>query len=545
MLQPPFINAASIQPNPFYNDSTLTCAASIYDPNGTSTTTYSWMVNGNMAGTGSSLTLNSSMAMPTDSVACTVDITDGVTSDQVVVTEYVSNRDPNLSNVAITPSSPEANDTITCMATCTDDDDETCSSSFSWTLNGVAVGTGTTLNLSAENAVAGDSVICTVVSQDGFGGSDSATAQATVIEAGPNPQAICSANPSTTIPPFGVTTFDGSASTDDGSIVSYSWTLIDFPVGSAEFLLTPGYSTTDLVTDLAGTYTAELVVTDNDGLTGSCQVSVEAIPDDNLRVEMFWTESGDDMDLHLLPPGYWDQHGCSIYSSFSLRSEVCYFTNCRAGSNGLNSVDWTVTRDSFNNVGFADDPYLDLDDVSGVGPENINLEEPEVSNDEYVVVVHDYLGTGDPTISNSVTVNVYLDGALVDSASKGISGEDTYQTFFAIDYSSGTVTSMNDTCTGSGGSGGNGGTCDDSCYYANNGFCEDDTSPNNDYGWDDCLSGTDCTDCASGGSGGNGGTCDDTCTYSNDGVCDDGDSPNFPIGGYDVCATGTDCTDCN
>gem|GEM_PF-1751894 len=544
ILQPPFINTASIQPNPFYNDSSLTCSASVYDPNNTSTTTYSWMVNGNMAGTGSALTLNSSLAMPTDSVVCTVDITDGVTSDQLIITEFVSNRDPSLSNISITPSSPEANETVTCSANCSDDDDEPCSPSFSWNLNGVSVGAGATLDLNTVNATAGDSLICTVLALDGFGGSDSATAQATVVEAGPNPQAICTANPPTTTPPFGVTTFDGSGSTDDGNIVSYEWTLIDYPVGSAELLVTPNSSTTELVTDLAGTYTAELIVTDNDGLTGSCQVSVESIPEDDLRVEMFWTEAGDDMDLHLLPPGYWDQHGCNIYSSYSLRSEVCYFSNCRAGSNNLNNVDWTITRDSVNNVGYDDDPYLDLEDVSGVGPENINIEAPEVTSNEYVVVVHDYSGTGDPTISNSVTVNVYLDGVLVDTATKGISGEDTYQTFFAIDYAAGTVTGMNDTCSGSN-SGGSGSTCEDTCTYANNGWCEDITSANNDYGWSDCAAGTDCTDCTSSNSGGSGSTCEDTCTYANDGVCDDGDSPNFPLGGFDVCATGTDCTDCN
>ncbi|MAA77881.1 MAG: hypothetical protein CL916_01370 [Deltaproteobacteria bacterium] len=537
ILQPPFVDSVSIIPNPIYNDSNLTCSASIYDPTNTATISYSWLINGNSVGTGDALSLNSSIASPEDEITCTVDVTDGITSDQLSVADNVTNRDPIISSLAITPSSPEVNDTVTCTSAFADPDDETPIESMDWTVNGAVVGTGTTLDLSSIGVFAGDSLGCTSVVEDGYGGSDTSTVLTTIVEAGPNPQAICSVQPTTTTPPFGVATFDGSSSNDDGTIVSYEWTLIAQPTGSAESLLTPNSSTTDLVTDLAGTYTAELVVTDNDGLTGSCQVSVEAIPEEDLRVEMFWTESGDDMDLHLLPTGYWDQHGCNIYSSSSLRSEICYFSNCRASSStGLNSIDWGVARNSSTNMGYDDDPYLDLDDISGVGPENINIEVPENTTDEYVVVVHDYSGSGDPTISNDVTVNVYLDGSLTATQTIGISGEDTYQAFFSIDYASGVVTPMFNACSGS-----NSSTCDDSCSFANDGYCEDITSTNNDNGWDFCASGTDCTDCASSSST----ICNDTCTYSNDGVCDDGDSPNFPsFGGFDVCATGTDCTDC-
>ena len=494
ILQPPFVDSVSILPTPIYNDSTVSCSAIINDPTNSATTTYAWMINGTSAGTGSTLSLNNTIASPEDEVTCTAHVTDGVVSDQLSIMEIVTNRAPIISTLTINPSAPEINDVVTCTSSFSDPDGEIPQESMEWAVNGTVVGTGSSLDLSSIGVSAGDSLSCTSIVEDGYGASDTSTVFATIVEAGPNPQAICSVNPITTTPPFGIATFDGTASTDDGTIVSYEWTLIAQPTGSAESLLTPTASTSDLVTDLAGTYTAELVVTDNDGLTGSCQVSVEAIPDENLRVEMFWTESGDDMDLHLLPTGYWDQHGCNIYNSSSLRSEVCYFSNCRASSTtGLNSVDWGVTRNSTTNIGYDDDPYLDLDDISGVGPENINIEVPENTTDEYVVVVHDYSGSGDPTISNDVTVNVYLDGVLTDTQTMGISGEDTYQAFFSIDYASGVVTPMFNSCSG----------------------------------------------------GSNNSTCNDTCQFANDGVCDDGDSPNFPTsGGFDVCATGTDCTDC-
>ena len=43
--------------------------------------------------------------------------------------------------------------------------------------------------------------------------------------------------------------------------------------------------------------------------------------------------------------------------------------------------------------GEIDDPRLDLDDVNGFGPENINIEEPEVPQD-YLVGVYYYLASG-------------------------------------------------------------------------------------------------------------------------------------------------------
>jgi PKD repeat protein len=61
--------------------------------------------------------------------------------------------------------------------------------------------------------------------------------------------------------------FDGSSSTDDGTIVSYSWTYGD---GNTGYGINTGYTY-----DAAGTYSVSLTVTDDEGGTGNVTVQVQ------------------------------------------------------------------------------------------------------------------------------------------------------------------------------------------------------------------------------------------------------------------------------
>lgn len=97
---------------------------------------------------------------------------------------------------------------------------------------------------------------------------------------------------------------------------------------------------------------------------------------------------------------------------------------------GQGGLDWGVAG-----VGI-DDPSLDLDDIPGTGPENINIEEP-VSG-IYTVVVHDYPSTV-LMHGNQVTVFIYLDGVLVWGDSRYIVGEDLDVYFAEIDTNLGEV----------------------------------------------------------------------------------------------------------
>lgn len=237
--------------------------------------------------------------------------------------------------------------------------------------------------------------------------------------------AKCSVSPNPVEPPFEAATWDGSASEDfDGrEIVSYSWELVSAPAGSAVSLpYTDQAVITGFVPDLAGAYVAALTVTNDAGVSETCEATLESIPAENLWIEMSWTIAPDDMDLHLLRPGG------------ILETEGdCYYANCDSSNNEIPPLRWGSSTT-------ADDPNLDLDDTQATGPENINIAEPYPGI--YTVVVHDYTYTwGQPNHwgDNEVTVNIYIDGQMVWTDTRTISGEDEYVYFAEIDWNTGIV----------------------------------------------------------------------------------------------------------
>jgi len=235
------------------------------------------------------------------------------------------------------------------------------------------------------------------------------------------PIAVCSVAPNPVTPPFTPATFDGSNSYDDSgnTIVSYYWELVAQPEGSAASLpFNSGIYISDFYADLAGEYVGELTVTNNLGLTDSCRVSLEAIPAQSLWVEMFWQYPGDDMDLHLLAPG----------GVLETNSD-CYYANC-----SWVGLDWGIFGVT------EDNPKLDIDDIPGTGPENINIYAPQTDG-VYTVYVHDYPGSV-YSGTNEVTINVYLNGLLVWSDTRPISIENSYTPFALIDWSTQTVSTL-------------------------------------------------------------------------------------------------------
>jgi hypothetical protein len=188
--------------------------------------------------------------------------------------------------------------------------------------------------------------------------------------------------------PLDTVVLDGSPSVDqdgpDNLPVVYNWVITSRPQGSVSQIverfanpLQPAdvgrnddtsTATALFFVDLPGYYTAELRVTDQFGLTSlDCRnpavATILAEPDEAIQVQLSWEpvseedasqERSGDLDLHLRHPnaGSW----------FSEPFD-CFFRNP--------DPDWGQLDNP------RDNPFLDLDDFSGTGPENLTLAVPE------------------------------------------------------------------------------------------------------------------------------------------------------------------------
>ena len=161
----PSITGVTLTPNPAAADQPLTCIWSgFYDADGeVDQTLVSWDVNGVAAGYGVTL---SSGYLGGDTVTCTATPSDGWDDGTpATASVIIGNTAPSVSSVTINPSPAVETDVLTCGWVFVDPDNGDDYSTASWTINGVAAGTGTTL---ASGFTAVDEVACTVVPSDGI-----------------------------------------------------------------------------------------------------------------------------------------------------------------------------------------------------------------------------------------------------------------------------------------------------------------------------------------------------------------------------------------
>jgi hypothetical protein len=218
-----------------------------------------------------------------------------------------------------------------------------------------------------------------------------------------------------------LTSESSSASTASGSITSVEWVILDRPQGSTAALSNPGGIETGFTfadvqgIDLAGRYRLRATVFDDldTESVNVCELEFEAIPTDTILAQLSWDTDYGDMDLHLIKEdssGRFCANGVShgpLAQDCGFSSEQdCYYGNCKSTSGG--SPDWDE-----NGIQFSDgDPSLDIDDLSGYGPENINIDVAPAG--KYLVGV-DFFGggfgsTGSGLIGN--TIRIYLYGQL-------------------------------------------------------------------------------------------------------------------------------------
>ncbi|MBN1947821.1 MAG: hypothetical protein JW797_19295 [Bradymonadales bacterium] len=192
------------------------------------------------------------------------------------------------------------------------------------------------------------------------------------------------------------------------------WSMLSAPPGHSYDVTTTGLSLT-FFADVTGDYHFRLTVENIEGGTDSCETTFTATTEDILRIELTWyleeepegpcpTTDKTDLDLHLRrnPTGdypyydsddncYWDNCATCQRSYTDLaRERFCrdFIDSPPAGlcTEGQPcpppQLHWGGDDDLFN------DPRLDLDDVDGCGPENVNIREP--MEGIYRVGVHFY-----------------------------------------------------------------------------------------------------------------------------------------------------------
>jgi hypothetical protein len=171
----PTLPTASITPDPAYTGNDLTAVASnSTDPEGSLVTyEYDWHLGGSSTGQTSSV-LSASQTSKGEVWTVYVTPFDGSsygTPGQASV--VIANTPPSLGMVTINPlTQVYHDDSLTCVAAVTDPD-EIVTPTYEWSIGGVAVGTGSNLDLLAIGAQPTDTVHCTVTGIDSDGAATS------------------------------------------------------------------------------------------------------------------------------------------------------------------------------------------------------------------------------------------------------------------------------------------------------------------------------------------------------------------------------------
>ena len=138
-----------------------------------------------------------------------------------------------------------------------------------------------------------------------------------------------------------------------------------------------------------------------------------------LTIKLSWDADSCDVDSHFLSPG----------GTFFDCDADCHFGNP--------SPDWSIKGD------WLDDPFLDVDDVDGYGPEHINLSEPAAGTYKYVV--HYYSDDYEASMSTSTQATVTVFSYGVEIAEFGPTFLDSTNwtwDVFTIDWPSAAITPL-------------------------------------------------------------------------------------------------------
>jgi len=182
---------------------------------------------------------------------------------------------------------------------------------------------------------------------------------------------------------------DGSGSRlgdgDGDDTLTYAWRLIDGPSHSNASLVSPSSPASYIDIDVAGSYTVELVVRNESGMSSApAQHTIRARPVEALYIALTWDTHDSDVDLHVVPNGgLWfgadDLSYCNTELSWS------------SGGTGVHSGD----------------------EEDGFGPETVNI--TDLTDTAYHIGVHYFSDNGGMT--TEATITIYMNGEITETRS--------------------------------------------------------------------------------------------------------------------------------
>jgi len=284
--QPPVANAGANQTITLPLDSaTLNGSASI-DPDGT-IVSYTWTkisgpATGAIVSASSANTVVDKLVQGTYTYKLTVRDNSGATSsDTVTVTVNAAANKPPVANAGTSQTITLPTNTASLNGSASSDPDGTIAS-YSWTElsgpNTATISGNKTATPAVSGLIAGQYIFQLTVT-DNSGATSTASVKITVVAA-PNQPPVANAGTNQTITlPANSVALNGSKSYDpDGTIVSYAWTKIS---GNGAITILNSNTPTPTVQGLtSGQFVIQLVVTDNNGASGTAQVTltVNAVP---------------------------------------------------------------------------------------------------------------------------------------------------------------------------------------------------------------------------------------------------------------------------
>jgi hypothetical protein len=269
---PPSASGASLDPAELYEASVGSCVGSGWqDPDGDAETyATSWWVDGVLVSSAS--TLDGTSFDRGQAVACGVTPDDGDDQGEILVSEPVEvlNTPPTITSASLSSTSPQVGDTLTAtISGASDDDGDTVTTSYTWTVDGALAGTSDSFLISGASS--GQQIQVQVTPHDGFEyGSPVSSDVAVLVNSPPEVQVITlTPDPCTTDDTLSATVL---ASDPDGDAVSnsYAWT-----VDGAS--IPPTTSSLNGASWFDKHQVVQLTVTPSDGSDSGSAVSSDAI----------------------------------------------------------------------------------------------------------------------------------------------------------------------------------------------------------------------------------------------------------------------------